>query len=52
MPNMGNTHYKKLYTIYPGKGSDNPENQVEAIKSIIKQIGRSIGKDDGARKKV
>jgi biotin synthase len=53
MPNMGVTKYKKLYTIYPGKGEGlaNPENYIEDIKSMIIRFGRNIGRDFGDRKK-
>lgn len=54
MPNMGRTQYKKLYTIYPGKGegATNPENHINDIKSIIIRLGRSIGQDCGNRKRI
>lgn len=54
MPNMGRSEYKKLYAIYPGKGVGitNPENQTEAVKATVFQLGRSIGRDYGNRKRV
>lgn len=54
MPNMGRSEYKKLYAIYPGKGEGitNLENQIEAIKSTVFKLGRSIGRDYGNRKRL
>jgi len=53
MPNVGVTEYKKLYTIYPGKGEGaaNPEKHIEDIKYMIIRLGRNIGRDYGNRKK-
>lgn len=53
MPNMGISEYKKMYAIYPGKGKgiNNMENQIENIKKVVFELGRSIGLDYGSRRK-
>lgn len=54
MPNMGRSEYKKLYAIYPGKGEGvtNLQDQIEAVKSTVFKLGRSIGLDYGNRKRL
>lgn len=49
MPNMGKQEYKKLYAIYPGKGTGvtNLENQLAVLEDIIRRQGRVIGRGYG-----
>ncbi|OPZ86978.1 MAG: Biotin synthase [Firmicutes bacterium ADurb.Bin419] len=53
MPNMGMDDYKKLYAIYPGKDGEmtNQDNQFEAVKYIVAQLGRKVGQDYGNRRR-
>ncbi len=52
MPNMGLNEYKKLYTIYPGKGQRS-ENQdpLERVKALILAEGRGVGSSYGGRRR-
>ncbi|HBR34234.1 MAG TPA: [FeFe] hydrogenase H-cluster radical SAM maturase HydE, partial [Firmicutes bacterium] len=52
MPNIGGNQYRKRYAIYPGKGegSISLEGDLERIKSLLVQLGRTVGRDYGNRK--
>ena len=50
MPNMGLNEYKKLYTIYPGKGQGlGSQDPLERVKALILAEGRRIGLSYGGR---
>lgn len=53
MPNMGMDKYKYLYKIYPGKVEKlkDARSNLETIKSLIYEEGRSVGQDFGNSKK-
>lgn len=52
MPNMGLNEYKKLYTIYPGKGQAlGNQDPLERVKALIQAEGRRIGSSYGGRRR-
>ncbi|MDD3840455.1 MAG: [FeFe] hydrogenase H-cluster radical SAM maturase HydE [Clostridia bacterium] len=49
MPNMGMGHYKKLYSLYPGKMAGSPQQHLGNAKNIIRSLDRRIGTGQGFR---